>query len=90
MTYETPGIVISGVPYAVTEVEGRTPTRLEEFIGETTFVAEHKGSPYVVAGVGSLHDDAVRFHEKVHHGHGKDVRVWHISRGADGFQAEAS
>lgn len=90
MTYGTPGIVVSGVPYVVTEVEGHAPTTLEEFVGERTFVVERNGSTYEVAGAGSLVEGGVRFHEKVAGGHGKDVRVWRVTRSSEGYSAEPS
>ena len=89
MTYETPGIVISGVPYVVTEVGGHAPTSPEDFTGSVTFLAEHNnGASYEVSGAGAVAEDgSVRFHEKVAHGAGKDVRVWRITGSADGFSA---
>jgi hypothetical protein len=88
MTYGTPGIVVSGVPHPVVEVEGQEPAELDQFIGERTFVVERNGSRYQVAGAGSLVEGAVRFHEKVMGGHGKDVRVWTVTTSQDGFVAE--
>ena len=80
--------VISGLPYPVTSVVGAELT-LEAFLGDTEFTVDLKGQHHLVRGNGSLHGDRVRFHEKDRLG-GKDVRVGHVSAGADGrFQAEA-
>ncbi len=80
--------VISGLPYPITSVVGADIT-LDAFIGDTEFTVDLKGEHHLVRGNGSLHGDHVRFHEKDRLG-GKDVRVWHVSAGADGrYQAEA-
>ncbi len=75
--------VVSGVPYVVAVVDGQTPSELTDFEGLATFVID-TGQSYTVAGEGTAHGAAVRFHEKASDGVGKDVRVWSISRLDDG------
>jgi len=84
---DTPQSVISGVPYPVTETGDRAPTDLGAFLGETVFTIDMAGHPYVVRGTGDLLDDVARVHEKSTVA-GKDVRVWHVSKGSQGFTAE--
>ena len=83
---DTPPSVISGRPYAVSAVGGSAPASLDDFLGEREFTVDMAGHPYSVHGVGSRLDDQVRFHEKS--GHGKDVRVWHVTQAGSGFSAE--
>jgi hypothetical protein len=87
MTYSAPEPVVSGVPYAVTEVGGAPATDLEAFAGEVEFVIDKSGSPYRVTGEGLVRDDAVRVHEKNGPG-GKDLRVWRVYRDGAAFRAE--
>lgn len=91
MTNSTPAMIVSGVPYEVTEVEGRTPSTLEEFAGDVTIHTQGPTGDHEVSGAGEHpHDGAVRVHEKDHDGTGKDVRVWTVSPAPDreGFDAE--
>ena len=90
MTDTTPEMVVSGVPYAVTTVDGRIPPGLEDFVGLTSFVVSGRTGEHQVAGEGDLHDGTVRFYEKTVGGIGKDVRVWTVRPTEDGFCAEAS
>ena len=83
---DTPPSVISGRPYPVAALAGGEPADLDDFLGEREFTIDMAGHPYSVHGIGSRLDDQVRFHEKSHHG--KDVRVWHITRAPAGFCAE--
>ena len=84
---DTPQSVISGVPYPVTAAGDAAPTGLDAFLGETVFTLDMAGHPYVVRGTGDALDGRVRVHEKSAVA-GKDVRVWHVCEGADGFTAE--
>lgn len=90
MTYTTPDMVISGVPYKVTEVGGHVPADLDDFVEHSEFVLQGSTGQHLIAGEGTRHDDTVRFHEKAEHGAGKDVRVWTIRITEDGFCAEAA
>ena len=90
MTSSTPDMVVSGVPYEVTGVEGRMPSTLEEFEGPVTMHTHGPTGDHEVAGAGEHpHDGAIRVHEKDHDGTGKDVRVWTVSPALDreGFDA---
>lgn len=89
MTYPTPDLVVSGVPFPVREVGGRAPATLEDFHGEVTFVLEDRTGERTVAGEGHPAGDDVRVHEKAA-GTGKDVRVWCVKQTGDSFTAEAS
>jgi hypothetical protein len=80
----TPIMVVSGVAYAVTDVDGQPPTALSSFVGEATFVADGRTGRHHVAGAGAEHEGQIRFHEKMADGTGKDVRVWTISPADDG------
>ena len=85
---DTPQSVISGVPYPVTTVGDAAPSDLDAFLGDVTFVVDMTGRPYRVTGTGDgVGDSTVRVHEKSQV-MGKDVRVWHVTRTADGFVAE--
>jgi hypothetical protein len=89
MSYPTPEPVVSGRAYPVREAGGRAPESLDDFVRSGEFVIEQNGAPYSVQGQGAVHDDVVRFHEKVAGGGGKDLRVWHVRRTeGDGFVAE--
>ena len=83
---DTPMSVVSGVPYPVTSVGGATPSGLTEFLGDTAFTIDMAGRAYDVQGAGSDLEGQVRFHEKSAV-MGKDVRVWHVTREGEGFQA---
>lgn len=91
MTYTTPPMIVSGVEYVVTEVQGRPPADLTDFVGVVTFVVEGQTGTHEVAGAGAEHDGAVRFHQKDAQGVGKDIRVWTVKPGPGGrFVAEAA
>ncbi|MFH5821114.1 hypothetical protein [Georgenia sp. AZ-5] len=84
MTSSAPDFVVSGVPYSVTDVEGRTPAGTGDLTGRTTFAVEGYTGRHVVSGEGVLADDgSVRFLEK-DPAAGKDVRAWRIREEADG------
>lgn len=79
--------VISGVPCPVGSVRDDEPHLLEDFLGDTTFTVVMAGYPYLVQGCGCKVDGHVRFHEKDDMT-GRDIRVWHVTSVAQGFQAE--
>jgi hypothetical protein len=87
MTFTTPEPVASGLPHKVTSVAGRTPAGLDEFLGDTEFEIDKDGSGYVVRGCGRQHDEQVLFQEKDLGHAGKDIRVWQITGGDDGYRA---
>jgi hypothetical protein len=89
MTRPQPDMIVSGVPYEVTAVEGQAPAELSDFTGPVTMTTHGPTGDHEVSGAGgSEHDGAVRVHEKDHEGTGKDVRVWTVSGGPDdGFVA---
>lgn len=83
-------MIVSGVPYAVTDVEGQEPSHLADFTGQVTMHTEGPTGQHEVSGsCEHEHDGAVRVHQKDHHGTGKDVRVWTVSPATDheGFVA---
>ena len=84
---DTPQSVISGVPYPVTAAGEGAATGLDAFLGETVFTIDMAGHPYVVRGTGDALEGQVRVHEKSAVA-GKDVRVWHVTEGRQGFTAE--
>ena len=84
---DTPQTVISGVPYPVTSTGGSSPAGLDAFLGDTVFTIDMAGHPYVVRGTGDALEGRVRVHEKSDVA-GKDVRVWYVSEGGQGFTAE--
>jgi hypothetical protein len=87
MSYSAPEPVISGVPYIVTGVGGGAATVLDDFVGIVEIEIDKQGTPYVIDGEGRVRDDAVRVHEKNGKG-GKDLRVWRVYTGPEGFLAE--
>jgi hypothetical protein len=84
---DTPESVISGVPYPVTAAGDGAPSGLEAFLGDTAFTIDLAGHPYVVRGSGDVLGGRVRVHEKSVVA-GKDVRVWYVTEGPEGFTAE--
>ena len=79
MTHSTPPMIVSGVPYQVTEVDGRRPETLAEFGGPVTMTACGPTGEHRICGAGEhVHGDTVRVHEKFDEGAGKDVRVWTV------------
>ncbi len=90
MTRPQPDMIVSGVPYEVTTVEGQAPVTLAEFAGPVTMSTHGPTGDHEVNGAGgSEHAGTVRVHEKDHEGTGKDVRVWTVSPNPDhdGFVA---
>ncbi len=77
MTATTPEPVVSGLPYAVLEVDGHEPRAIADFAGVATFTLAGTSGRHVIAGEGEVIDIHVRVHEKAGVG-GKDVRVWTV------------
>lgn len=91
MTYSPPAPVVSGVPYAVLDVDGRTPRVIDDFAGSVTLTVEGRTGRHVVHGDASVRDGAVRLHEKSDDGGGKDTRTWRVTpTDAGGFCAETT
>lgn len=88
MTTESSGSVASGRPHLVIDVAGRQPIRLDDFVGDTFFVAVADTRTFRVEGAGMPASDGVRFSQK-DSATGKDLRVWRITGTADD-QFEAS
>ena len=89
MTADIRQTVASGKPYPVLVPPAGTTDSLESFLGDAEFSLDAGGGkPMVIRGHGTPLGDMVRFHQKDHIG-GKDVRVWHVTRGDQGFVAEA-
>lgn len=87
MTYSTPDMIISGVPYEVVEVGGRSPGDLHDLVDDATFVLEGPTGRHEVTGEGSRVEGGVRFHQKAPPD-GKDVRVWLVRATDGGLLAE--
>ncbi|MDC7122426.1 hypothetical protein OMK64_12870 [Cellulomonas fimi] len=88
MTYPTPALVASGVPYAVRTVNDRSPSSLSDFDGVVAVAVEGVTGAHVIRGISVHADGAVRLFEKSEDGVGKDVRTWDIHPGAPaGFTA---
>ena len=87
MTYTTPEGIPSGMPHRVTSVAGLAPSQIEEFVGETEFVIDRQGAEYMIRGCGVRDDNDVLFSEKDLEHDGKDMRIWQIWRGGEGYEA---
>lgn len=91
MTYAAADPISSGRPYRILAVAGGEPSTLEQFVGETAFTISKDGGESVIAGLGTAHDNAVRFYEKDLERTGKDVRTWALIQEPDGgFSATAT
>ena len=69
------------------QLTGRTASSLDDFVGTIDIEIDKHGSPYLIDGEGRVRDDSVRVHEKNGKG-GKDVRVWRVHAGPEGFVAQ--
>jgi hypothetical protein len=90
MTFFASDPVPSGLAFAVVSVADAPPQSLDQFTGEVTVTIDRGTGPSLIAGVGSLDGECVRFQEKDTEHDGKDVRVWEIRPGADGAFSAAS
>ena len=91
MNASTPFMIVSGVPYEVTDVEGHAPSALEEFTGPVTIHTHGPTGDQEVCGSGGRpYGGAVRLYEKDRQGTGKDIRVWTVRASLDrpGFDAQ--
>ena len=85
MSYPTPQPVVSGVPYTVVDVDGRTPSELDDVVGPTVaLTVEGTTGRHTIRGAASRVDGTVRLYEKAEDGVGKDMRTWRIDRDGDG------
>jgi hypothetical protein len=82
--------IISGIAYHISDVAGRSPSDIADFVVNTEMWVETDGNQHHIFGVGAYSSDGVRFYEKDLQNEGKDVRVWSISPSPDGegFTAE--
>jgi len=87
MSFSTPTTVPSGMSVPVLAVEGRIPSSLADFVGETSFLVD-LDPPHLVHGAGSLEDEVVSFHEKDLDNNGKDIRVWEVRIEGSRFTAQ--
>ena len=88
MTYPTPALVASGVPYAVRTVNDRSPSSMDDFDGLVAVAVEGVTGTHVIHGISAHADGTVRLFEKSDDGVGKDVRTWDIHPGTTaGFTA---
>lgn len=88
MTARPPHSIISGVEYAVQEVQGQPPTSEGDFDGEVTLHVVYRpptngvDQEHVLHGVGLVSEAGTFFNEK--DDRGKDVRRWQVVRKDDG------
>jgi len=82
MTFPQPSVpgfsVASGLPYTVTDVSGRRPAALDDFVGEVSFTAVKDEQSCQINGFGGFAGSSVRFYEK-DHATGRDLRVWQVT-----------
>ena len=76
--------VESGQSYAVTVVNGQTPSTLTDFFGDTSITVAKDGATLVLCGSGAGIRGAVSFQQKHPDHGGKDVRMWLITDRGDG------
>lgn len=77
MSFSTPTTVPSGMSVSVLEVGGHSPSCLQDFTGDVSFLVDLQ-PPHLVHGEGRVTGSVVRFHEKDPDNGGKDIRVWEI------------
>ena len=78
MTSASPDSIISGRVYPITQVGGRRPTKMGDFVGATEFLIEEDAITHHICGVGTNASDEVCFYEKDPQHEGRDVRKWRI------------
>jgi hypothetical protein len=84
MTVPTDEPVISGVAYAVIEIDGRPPTGLAGCLGDRILTLVRSGLSHRVRGTGTdLQSEGIRFHQRDLGRDGNDVRVWTITHPSD-------
>jgi hypothetical protein len=89
MTYPTPELVASGVPYAVRSVNDRSPSSIADFDGVVAVAVEGVTGSHLIHGVTACTDDSACLYEKSEDGVGKDIRTWQIRHDGTGFTATA-
>ena len=87
MSFPAPRPVVSGRAYPVQHARGRVPRQLGDFTGEGSLVIDLDGDEYTIWGPGVQAEDGVRVFEKSNEGAGKDIRVWVVCQGGEGFTA---
>jgi hypothetical protein len=78
----------SGRGYTVTHIDGQPPGSLEDFTGEVWLTVNKDGAPTLLVGVGGETANGVRFYQKDPALSDRDIRVWMITKSANGFRAE--
>jgi hypothetical protein len=74
-------------PYPVAEVNGRSPTGLDEFLGVTSFAVLKGDLTYRVFGTGQAATGTVRFQQQDLGWDGRDIRTWTITTTPRGIVA---
>jgi hypothetical protein len=75
-------------PYPVSEVRGRVPAGVEDFVGVSSFAVIKDGLSYRVFGTGDLTGGVVRFQQQDLGWDGRNIRMWTITATAAGVVAE--
>ena len=84
MSFITPEPIVSSERYAVTDLNGRKPGEVSDFVGPISALIERNGRTHRVVGMGGEVDGALRIYEKDAGADGKDVRVWNLTQEDDG------
>ena len=84
MTADEP--VASGLSYTVTNIDGHSPSGLDDFTGDVHLTVTKEGeSTHLVGVVGGETADGVRFYQKDPGLHDRDIRVWIITESGGSF-----
>jgi hypothetical protein len=81
------GAEVAQVPpgrYVVSEVKGRRPTGVDDFLGVTSFTVIRGDLSYRVFGTGELRGGVVRFRQQGLGWDGRDIRTWTVSATSTG------
>ena len=67
------------LPYRITHIDGRPPSRVREFLGRHSFLIHQEDEQTLVSGVGrpDKAGTGVRFYQN-DPAHGRLSRVWHL------------
>ena len=84
MSFITPEPIVSSERYAVTDLNGRKPGDVSDFVGPISALIERNGRTHRVVGMGGEVDGSLRIYEKDTGADGKDVRVWNLTQEDDG------
>ena len=84
MSFNTPEPIVSSERYAVTDLDGRKPGDVSDFVGPISVLIERNGQTHRVVGMGGEVDGSLRIYEKDTGADGKDVRVWNLTQEDDG------